>query len=350
MGLVAPGANQRPRGWIGRTKQFVNRMLGRFPDRFRLKISHQERYGPAPVYQQKLEQFWSNQVQQTNLVPALCIFFICVIAMLLTLGPLGVENPLQNLWVEFGGLTFDILFILVIFSLFENGRQNRESIERQKEIIGDYKFWDSEEARFRIAGALRRLNKRGIHAIDFSGAKLSDFTFSKNGIESIRGSNFFDGVWGDFFKDSRVKLQRVDFSFLDCRNVMFSPFDPLSGLVGGGLRHTHLTDCTFIQSKLQGASFKGAALKWTKAPPDDLYEYFEEEDGQYNGSSQIHYGPFDEADLSGASFVSVVFENADFRNAEGILKADFAGAKGLEQALFDTEQIKNEVLKIAKLR
>tara|TARA_R110002020_G_scaffold50791_3_gene143677 strand:- start:780 stop:1787 length:1008 start_codon:yes stop_codon:yes gene_type:complete len=323
-------------------------MLGRLPEKFRLKISYQERHGPVPAYQQKLERFWPDYVRQTNLIPALWMLIICVFLMWVTFGPLNVEQPWQNLWIEFGGLTFDVFFILVVFSLFEHRRQNRQDIERQKEIIGDYKSWDSEEARFRIAGALRRLSKRGVHAIDFSGARLSDFSFSKAGIESLHGANFFDGVWGEFFKDSRVKLQRVNFSFLDCRDIMFSPFDPLSGLGGEHLRHTHMTDCTFIQSKLQGASFNGAALTWTEAPPADLYEVHYDENGEYESSSQIAYSPFDQADLAGTSFASVFFKNADFRNADGILAADFTGAQGLEEAHFDTDEIKREVIKMSR--
>jgi len=348
MSLRASGSGRLPRSWTGRAKQVANKVVSRLPERFRLQISYKERHGPAPAYQQNLERFWSNYMQQTNLVPALGILVVCTIAMLATLGPLGIEQPLQNLWVEFGGLTFDVFFILVLFSLFEHRRQNRQDIERQKEIIGDYKSWDSEEARFRIAGALRRLSKHGVHAIDFSGARLSDFSFSKAGIESLRGANFFDGVWGEFFKDSQVKLQRVDFSYLNCRDVVFSPFDPLSGLGGERFRHTHLTDCTFIQSNLQGASFNGAALKWTEAPPEDLHEVHYDENGQYEGSSQIAYGPFDQADLTGTSFASVVFENADFRNAEGILAADFTGAKGLEDAQFDTEEIRKKVIEMSR--
>jgi uncharacterized protein YjbI with pentapeptide repeats len=346
--IRAPGADGPIRSWTGRVKQFANRGLGRLPKRPQLKISRRERHGPVTSFQQGLEGFWANYVLQTDLKAALGILIFCIVVMLVTVGPLAVENPLQNLWIEFGGLTFDVLFILVIFSLFEHRRLDRQEIERQKEIISDYKSWNSEEARFRIAGALRRLSKRGVHDIDFSGARLSDFSFSTSGIRSLRGANFFDGVWGEFFKDSQVNLQRVDFSHLDCRDVVFSPFDPLSGLMAGTFSHTNLSDCNFVQSDLQGACFAGAALKWTEAPPDDLYERFEDDNGEYSGSSQIAYGPFDQANLTGTSFANVFFENADFRNAEGLLTADFTGARGLENARFDSEDVKGAILKMAR--
>jgi uncharacterized protein YjbI with pentapeptide repeats len=348
MGLVVPGSNRKPRTWSGRAKLFANKILSPLPKKHHLNISHQERFGPTQGLQRHLEQFWFEYAATTNLVPAVGILAVCMLAMAITFGPLGIEQPMQNLWVEFGGLTFDVLFILVVFSLFENRRQNRQDIERQKEIIADYKSWDSEEAKFRIAGALRRLSKRQVHAIDFSGITLSRFEFAKFGIRSIRGSSFFDGKWGDYFKDSKVSLLCVDFSFIECREVTFSPFDPLSGFNANIPRHACFTDCTFIQTDLHGASFNGASLKWTKTPPEELYEYHEDEYGQHQGRSQTDYGPFDQANLAGTSFASVVFENADFRNAENILEAIFTGATGLEEALFDTDEIKRAVLNNAK--
>jgi hypothetical protein len=44
------------------------------------------------------------------------------------------------------------------------------------------------------------------------------------------------------------------------------------------------------------------------------------------------------------SFKDCWFKNADFRNADNILEADFTGAKGLEDAFFDNDEIRAAVL------
>ncbi len=100
------------------------------------------------------------------------------------------------MWVEFWGLIFDIFFILIVFSFFEHRRQRLQGIQNQQEIIDDYKRWDSPEAHFRIAGAVRRLNKLGIYALQLSGLRQTDFSFSTCQIGSIKGSIFYDGTWG----------------------------------------------------------------------------------------------------------------------------------------------------------
>ena len=73
---------------------------------------------------------------------------------------------------------FDIILFGVIIAFFMFLRDRRKAIERYQEEIDDFKKWDSEEARYRIAGAIRRLNRLGKTDIDFGGIKLRDFSLS----------------------------------------------------------------------------------------------------------------------------------------------------------------------------
>lgn len=249
-----------------------------------------------------------------------------------------------DLWVEFWGLTFDVVFILLIFAFFEHRRQKFLQIQSQHDIIEDYKRWDSEEARFRLAGSIRRLNRLGVHAINLSGARISDFSFSVNNIASLAGSTFYDGAWGKAIGEGSVVLKKVDFWNLDCRSVMFSPFDPFSGLDFDLQRNAIFEDCTFINTDLREATFNGASLKWTEAPPDTHYEFEEDPETGQGFAHQVSYGSFDGADLRGSSFSGCIFKNADFRGATGILEADFSKAKGLEEAVFDDDATRSAVL------
>lgn len=249
---------------------------------------------------------------------------------------------------EFMGLIFDIFFILILFSVLQYRGRRSQTIARQQEVVEDYKRWDSEEARFRLAGALRRLNRLGVTAIDLTGLQLSGFSFADNKIENISGSTFYDGSWGEPFKPHEVKVTKVSFDWVDCSKATFSPFNPLQGL-GVGPRWASFIDCTFRNSNLNGSSFAGATMVWKEEPPDSLYELDHVEDGE-TILTQVREGPFREADLTNASFRDVHFKNADFRQSLNIALANFEGATGLDTCVFDEDALENEVLEAAGIK
>ena len=98
------------------------------------------------------------------------------------------------------------------------------------------------------------------------------------------------------------------------------------------------------------ACFNGAHLRWSKTPPPSLYETFDydEEGGPIYG--QVHYPPFDAANLNGTSFENVHFENADSRNANNVALANFKGATGLDTCIFGMDAMGNNDLRLANLK
>lgn len=283
---------------------------------------------------------WPDCLRDTNFPYAMGLLAFCLFVFFGW--PILAPTFYRDLWVEFGGLTLDVLFILIIFALFEHRRQRTQDIRRQQEIIDDYKKWNSDEAKFRIAGAIRRLNRLGKANIDFGGIELRNFSFRQNDIKSIRGSAFYDGTWGEIGSRNQVILDKVDFSRLDCQGVVFSCSNPLSSL-SIDVKFASITNCHFVDANLSGAVFKGAHMEWTVKHPDELFVVHEFPDGSKD-LEQTYHPPFDNANLDGASFEDARFSNGDFRNAENILKCDFTGAKGLESCLFDNEETKRAVL------
>jgi hypothetical protein len=308
-----------------------------------LRISLFEIYGEPPRWQKAIEDRWRTLVQETNLPAATGLLIFCTVLTL----EWRSRDPNGQVWPELAGLTFDIFFVLIVFSLFEFRRQKWEANSRQREIIDDYKRWNGEEARVRLAGAIRRLSKNGVHDLDLSGI-VQDFSFTAQGIGSLRRTVFYDGTWGEPLADKRVSLQQVTFDHVDCSEVTFSAFDPLEGILPYMTRYAEFRDCSFVRSSLRGAAFIGAALTWSEKPPASHYEVVEDEEGGEPASAQVTSGPFDGADLSGASFKGCIFENADFRGAEGLESADFSGAKGLAEAIFDDDETKAAVLKASE--
>lgn len=183
----------------------------------------------------------------------------------------------QGIFVEAVGAVMDITVFGIIITLFVSIRDRRLEISRQVELIDDFKKWNSEEARHRIAGAVRRLNRLGRTEIDFNGIEISHFSFQLHGITTIAGSTFYDGSWYTIGGRDIVKLEDVDFSGVDCRNVIFSKLNPFSGL---GRVFASFKDCNFVNAQLSGALFRGAYLEWSDGPPEETGEWEDVGDGQ----------------------------------------------------------------------
>lgn len=269
---------------------------------------------------------------------------IFVVAVLYAVKPSWRDDFLPGVFVEFNGMLFDVFVFGIFVASFVRRLERRQERQRQQEIIDDYKKWDTEEGKLRIGGAVRRINRLGITSIDFSGMEISDFSFPRHDIKSIRGATFYDGDWG-LGSRGRMKLERVDLASVDCREVIFSKFNPFAGF-GTNFVFAELKDCNFDYADLSGAAFKGAHLEWTTKHPDELGVWHDDQEPP--AFQQTYYPPFFQADLEGTSFVDATFKNADFRDAINVLNCDFAGAKGLETCLFDDEKTKNAVLAMSK--
>ena len=235
--------------------------------------------------------------------------------------------------------------MMMAIALILHLNNRRQRMERYQEEIQDFKRWSSEEGRMRIAGAVRRLAKMGRTANDLTGIRLIGFSFRQNDIMSISGSRFYEGEWGTLSSREEVDMDDVDFSFVDCSNVIFSACNPLQGL--GVSPPVKIRDCSFAGAILRAPMFNGALLTWTSQVPESHFEEIDTDEYGEPITAQVTYPPFDGTDLTATSFLDAMFVNADFRHAENILQADFTGATGLETAEFDDEPTKQAVLKMA---
>jgi len=229
---------------------------------------------------------------------------------------------LRGGYIEAWGTVIDILVVGFILGLFTVARKRKQTIDRYLEEIDDFKRWDSKEARLRIAGNIRRLDKLGKTDIDFSGLVLRDFSFSEEGIRSLKGSIFsHPHIIGH---NPCTCLENVKFIEVDCQNVIFSTAENASyaPLFSG-------KNLSFVGADLSGARFDSAKLIWTKYEADALSHY---------GGEEPEYVPaFAGADLKNCSFRHTKLEHADFREAQNVDEADFTDAIGLETCFFDED-------------
>ena len=246
----------------------------------------------------------------------------------------------QGVFVEAVGAVMDIIVFGIIIALFVFIRERRREVSRQMELIDDFKKWNSEEARHRIAGAIKRLNRLGRTAIDFTGIEISHFSFRRHGITRIVGSTFFDGVWYTIGDRDHVKLEDVDFADVNCQNVIFSRGNPFYKI---GRAFALFKDCRFVNAQLCGALFRGAHIEWSAKPPEEMGEWEDMGDGT-RSFIQTYMPPFMGANLKGTSFEKASFKNADFRDAKNIMHCEFRGARGLDRCMFDDDEVRTYVL------
>ncbi len=297
----------------------------------------------------RLKSAWSNAFTDTLIGQSIVVLLVLLLAAFLW-ARFSEPPDFGDLQVEFWGLIFDVAVILVGFGIIQHYKQKRDDISRHSEVIEDLKRWDSDEAKHRVLGAMRRLNRLGKTDFELSGAHLKNASFTDYGIKSISGSTLSSGGrWLDDEITSSI-FEQVDFSRLNARNVRFeSTFPMRSGteFIWYRARATY-KDCEFWGADLHGTVFDGAELIWTREPPESLEEFEGEQPDGSPSYIRVAVGHFERVDLARTSFRYCSFERADFRESENIEAADFTGAQGLESCAFDNEGLKETIIQKSK--
>ncbi len=323
-----------PRRWSILGRWLIQRASVRLGLRPPFSLTWWDMRVAPPPWQEWIEARWAS-FQSSHQPFAWSLFAACVVGLLVW-SRLDTNLRFDQIWPEVGGMALDVFVILIVYETHQGRRAHKAEIARQHEIIDDYKRWDADEGRLRIAGAIRRLNRQRIYNVDLSGAILSDFAFASAGIKRLTGSTFYDGTWGEPHRQTEVSLTRVSFDWVECNDVLFSPYDPFEALSTTAPRAARLIDCSFFEADLRNATFNGAELAWTGPPLEELYEYEDDEEGGCQ-RHQVAFGKLHGAKLSGASFRACIFRNADFRGVEDLSLVDFFRAEGLEEAKFDCD-------------
>ncbi|MDO6729584.1 pentapeptide repeat-containing protein [Marinovum sp. 2_MG-2023] len=334
----------------GHFKKAVNSLTAKFGMASAFELTHNERLASMgatgfPNRHIHVAKRWFHWGFQETLI-GWSLLILLVLYLIVQI--FGADVGAENLWTEYWGLIFDVLVILVGFGLIQNWKQRREDVSRQHELIEDFRQWDNEEAGHRILGAIRRLSRLGITSFDFTGGTLRNVNFYSSGIKSIVGSRLSGrsgGFWADEFLTKASVFEKVDFSRLDCRDVQFDRVATINRHPIGPA--AVYQNCNFWEADLQMSVFDGAVIHWDEPAPDDMFEIIDEDEDGSPIRSKVVTSRFNETNLAHASFKGCSFKNADFRDAFNIEQADFRGAKGLDDCLFD-EAIKEKVIAQSK--
>jgi len=238
----------------------------------------------------KLKRLYDKIIQH----PLRSSFTVLVLVSIIVIGmslPLYIKNFSEmylNVLAEAHGMIFDILVIgILLFWLREQG-EIKQRISQYKDELDDFRMWESEEAAFRNAGNIKRLNRHGITKIDLVSVYLTKTNLSKV-----------------LLKDANLNTANASSAILIEANLENTRLNQ-TNFENANLNHGNLTN-TFAS----GANFKDAFL--IKA--------------NFEGAFLIKTN-FNNAYLMEANFKNCALAEADFENAN-LYKADFRGADGL---------------------
>ncbi len=168
----------------------------------------------------------------------------------------------QNVRVEAHGMLFD-LGILGVFVFWLNslGEIQRKK-QRYQEEIDDYLGWESDEAKYRIIGNIKRLNRKGVSKINLVRANLKNAELWGVNLNNstLTGANLQQAILPG------ANLQKVNFIGANLHkaqlvNANLSGANLISAtLTQANFRTTNLQKTSFVASNLQGAIFCQANL------------------------------------------------------------------------------------------
>jgi len=184
-----------------------------------------------------IKKYWEKIT--TNKV--LSAFIVLIIAVVIV-GSISISKYdditfLEGILIEAHGMLLDILIIGVFILWLNRLGERRMEVQRYKNEIDDFRYWESDEAKFRIVGNINRLNRLKISAID-----LYDCTLNKAHLKDamLQGAELTGAnLQGAYLRDA------------DLRGA---------NLAGANLRNANLQGVNFEGAQLFSANFCDADL------------------------------------------------------------------------------------------
>lgn len=237
----------------------------------------------------------------------LVIVAIIVVGLSLPLYIKSFDEMYLNVLAEAHGMIFDILIIgIIIFWLREQG-DKKQRISQYKDEIDDFRMWESEEAAFRNAGNIKRLNRYNVTKIELVSAFLAKTNLSKVNLReaNLNTANFTNSLLVD------AEMREARMNQTNFENANLNQAD---------LRSTYASGANFKDAFLIKANFEGAFLIKTNFTNAYLME-----------------ANLSNCSLTEANFESANLYKADFRGADGLSVEQLSQAKSLYLAQFDPD-------------
>ena len=173
------------------------------------------------------------------------LFFIGLTVIgLLTVLYLDITDKdfeIHDIIVEFHGLIFDLIIFGLLITIYDSIKSRQDRVIRYKEEIRDFSGWESEEAKYRIRGLIKRLIDLKAKKVELYGCYIKNCPYTKKMVD---------------WKFATAKLYNS--YFIDC-DLSKSTFY-LSELHDSSFYKVNLTDCNFGLSVLDDCNFSDCIL------------------------------------------------------------------------------------------
>ncbi|TAG59185.1 MAG: pentapeptide repeat-containing protein [Cytophagales bacterium] len=249
------------------------------------------------LIKEKIKSFWKNFSQILNSITERQLLTTAIVLVILGSVVVFLSYPhyksndnyfYVNLLSEAHGMIFDILIIGMLLVWLNKIGEKRIRIKRHQEEIDDFRHWINEEASFRIAGDIKRLNKDGVHNIELFNCNLKNVNLN---YIILTGSNL-----------NNIHLDDSTMQNSDLRNIRANQ---------ASFMNVKLQKANLSGSQLSGANFKFTTLIKANITNSNLIKT------KFTGAVMI------DCVLTGS-----MVAGADFTDAN-LFKADLTGCKGL---------------------
>ena len=188
-------------------------------------------------------------------LPAVALVALVTAFRFLRFGP--VEGFWDRLLMECYGMLLNVAAVGGFVIWFQGRAQKGSEVRRCRDEIDDFREWRFQEAAFRIAGNIRRLNRNGVSAIDLSRCTLCRMRL--DGVD-LSGAVLVKADLQDAYL-ARAVLRSADLSGALLKGSFLWKADLSEAiLVGADLRNANLEGADLSGAFLQGCDLEGANL------------------------------------------------------------------------------------------
>lgn len=279
-----------------------------------MKLNLYQQYKESKLIDQKVKSL--SKVFIAYLAVLILVTFIYgKIPILFNYSLLGEESFYSGFITNMYNSALDFFVFSIILFIVLGKHEKNDKVRRYTDAIADYRFLFSEEAAFKNAGNIRRLQELAIKKFDLSKStlektKLKVITFKNSKFmgawlnkANLDGSTFeycnFQGAIANDVSLNNTKMQNCNFKYLEANN--------------GQVASSEIHDCDFIKARLKNSIFRATIFKRCN---------------------------FDGADLTNCSF-----ERADLRDSINLTALQLMKCSNIKYAKVNPE-LENEIYEI----
>ena len=185
----------------------------------------------------------------------------------------------SDVLVEVHGLIFDLLILGILFTIYSTIKERKDNsvkaenerqlkVHRYQEEIDDFRDWNDQEAMFRIAGNIKRLNSLGVTNINLYNCKLKNIKLrSAELIDSnLSGADLGKGYLRNINLTDSI-LIRVYFGDVNLRGATLLNVNlerarlERANMVGVNMQNSNCEKTLFYDTNLQSADMRNCDFK-----------------------------------------------------------------------------------------